>query len=179
MEIIPVDVIALIEDQVNDNPIVMLRDPQENRVLPIWIGDAEARNIALALNNVRPARPLTHHLLMGVLIAIGGKLSRIVIDRLKNNTYYASIFISANDKTHQIDARPSDALVLAIEAKVPVFVGKEILRVAGHPNPFSLQQLAKEQREQQNIKKMSPDDVDKIQKMLESARAREQQSSEQ
>lgn len=176
-EILPVDVIALIEDQENTNPIVMLRDAQTNNVLPIWIGDSEARSIAMALNNVRPARPLTHHLLIGVVLSMQGVISRVVIDRLQSDTYYASLFVVVAGKQYQVDARPSDALVIAIEAKAPIFVAKQIMEVAGHPNPFSLSELAKETREKRTLQQINPDEAKKIQQMMESARAREQKSS--
>lgn len=172
-ELIAVDIVALVEDQANQSPIVVLHDRKLNRLLPIWIGDPEARAIAVALNRVATPRPLTHKLLVSVIQQMGGKFSRIVVDRIKNHTYYASIYVKQGESDVVIDSRPSDAIALALEAKVPIFVAKSVMDEAGQDNPFPGIAMRQEKREV----KLTEDDVARIRKMLENARAREEHSS--
>ena len=169
-QLVPVDIVALVEDQGSGSPIVVLHDRQTNRLLPIWIGDPEARAIEVALNKVETPRPLTHKLLLSIIDSMGGKLSRIVIDRLKRHTYFASILVETNGKALQIDARPSDAIAIALEARVPIFVDKKIMDLAGQKNPFPGSAMRQEKRE------FKESDMKKLKEMLEKAREREQKS---
>lgn len=170
-KIIPVDLVALIEDQESASPIVVLQDRISNRVLPIWIGDPEARAIGVALNKMSTPRPLTHTLLLRIIEAMGGKLSRIVITRIANNTYFASLYVRMVDKTLAIDARPSDAIALALSARVPIFVTKAVMESASQPNPFPPPTARQEKRE------LKPEEVEKLRKLLEKVREREQKAS--
>jgi bifunctional DNase/RNase len=167
-QLIAVDIVALVEDQANGSPIVVLHDRQHNRLLPIWIGDPEARAIAIALNKMRMPRPLTHKLLLHVIEAMDGKFSRIVVDRLKNHTYFASLYIQSSQKTVAVDCRPSDAIALALEAKMPIFVEKKVMDEAGQDNPFPGIAMRQEKRE------FKEEDLAKLKELLEKARAREQ-----
>ncbi len=107
--------------------VMVLRRLDSDRQLPIWIGNAEAFAIALAQADVKPPRPLTHDLLLDVIGALGGKLSRIVISGLKENTFYALLHIDRGDvETYVIDARPSDSVALALRAKCPIFISEDI-----------------------------------------------------
>lgn len=169
-KLIAVDIVALVEDQGNGSPIVVLHDRQGNRLLPIWIGDPEARAIAVALNKMRMPRPLTHKLLVHVIEALDGKLSRVVVDRLKNHTYFASLYVQTAGKTVAVDARPSDAIALALEAKIPIFVEKQVMDEAGQQNPFPGIAMRQEKRE------FKEEDLVKLKELLEKARAREQKA---
>lgn len=171
---IQVEVADLIEDQASSSPIVILRDLPSNRLLPIWIGDPEARAIAISLNKMSVPRPMTHQLLLNVVEKTGGKLSKIVIDGLKNNTYFASLYVEAGGKFVQIDARPSDAIALALQAGIPVFVDKSIMDSASQPNPFKDLSLKQEKRENKNG--FNKWDLEKLKELLEKARRREQES---
>ena len=170
--LVPVDIVALVEDQGSGSPIVVLHDRTGNRLLPIWIGDPEARAIAIVLNNMKTPRPLTHKLLIGVIEGMGGNLSRAVVDRIKNHTYYASVYIQMPEKSVRIDARPSDAIALALEAHVSIFVEKTVMDEGGQANPFPGSAMRQEKRE------FKPEDIKKLKEMLEKARQREQLSGE-
>lgn len=170
-EFIAVDIVALVEDQANSSPIVILHDRKENRLLPIWIGDPEARAIAVALNKVNMPRPLTHRLLLQIIEQMGGRLSRIVVDRIKSHTYFSTLFVKTGEKFIAIDSRPSDAIALALEAKVPIFVAKSVMDVAGQPNPFPGSAMRQEKRE------MKAEDMEKLKTLLDKARQREEQQS--
>ncbi len=105
-----------------NRPVVVLREPKSNRVLPIWIGQAEAWAIALELRGEKPPRPMTHDLMRNMLGELGIQVSRIVIHDLVEGTYYASIYLEHDGKSHEIDSRPSDALALALRAGAPIFI---------------------------------------------------------
>lgn len=173
MDLIAVDIVALVEDQANSSPIVVLHDRAGNRLLPIWIGDPEARAIAIVLNRMKTPRPLTHNLVLKVIEAMGGKFSRTIISSIKNHTYFASMDILMSDKTLTLDARPSDAIAIALLARVPIFVAKEVMDAAGQPNPFPGSAMRQEKRE------MKEEDLKKMKELLERAREREQKSGEQ
>lgn len=170
-QLVQVDIVALVEDQANSNPIVVLHDRQGNRLLPIWIGDPEARAITVALNKISMPRPLTHKLLLLVIEHMGGKLSRVVVDRIKNNTYYASLWVQLADKNIEIDSRPSDAIAVALEARAPIFVAKAIMDESGQKNPFPGIAMRQDKREFKEV------DLKKLKELLEKARDREQKSS--
>ena len=108
MELIPVDIVALVEEDQTQSSIVVLHDRISNRILPIWIGDPEARAIAVSLNNITMPRPLTHQLLLSTIETLGYKISKIVIDRMEAQTYFASIYLKKGaEESLQLDARPS------------------------------------------------------------------------
>lgn len=171
-KLIAVDIVALVEDQANSSPIVVLHDRQANRLLPIWIGDPEARAIAIALNKMAVPRPLTHTLVLRLIEKMNAKLSRIVVDRIKNHTYFASIYVETPAGPISIDARPSDSIALALEGRVPIFVAKEVMDEAGQDNPFPGSAMRQEKRE------FKEEDLKKLKELLEKAREREQKSGE-
>lgn len=111
--------------------IVMLRDIDGERQLPIWIGPWEAESIAIELQDTELARPLTHDLLRNVIEALGGTVTNIFISELKDNIFYAQLNIVAGGKKHQVDCRPSDAISLAVRVKVPIFVDEAVMIEAG------------------------------------------------
>ncbi len=101
------------------------------RTLPIWIGESEAMAIALTLEGVKPKRPLTHDLMKSILDAFQAKVSKIGIVDLKEETYYAKIFVEVDSKVYAIDARPSDSIALALRTKSSIWVNDEILNRSG------------------------------------------------
>jgi bifunctional DNase/RNase len=115
-------------DDRTDTPVVILQELNGSRILPIWIGRAEARAIAMELAGQSFQRPLTHDLLKTVIEGLGGKVRKICIEELKNNTFYAKIFIDKDEEIVGIDARPSDSIALALRAKSPIFIAEELLR---------------------------------------------------
>lgn len=170
--LIPVDIVALVEDQVSSTPIVVLHDRQHNKLLPIWVGDPEARAIAIAMNQMVTPRPLIHKLLLTLIDRMGGKLSRIVVDRVSHHTYFASVYVETKETTIALDARPSDSIALALEARVPIFVSKDVMDIAGQENPFPGLAMRQEKRE------LKGDDLKKLRELLEKARQREQQGGD-
>lgn len=110
--------------------VVILKDVESERFLPIWIGPCEADAITVELQDVEVARPLTHDILKNVIGAMGGTVNRIEISDLKNDIYYATIFIEVKDSVLAIDSRSSDALALAVRAKVPIYVQDAVMEKA-------------------------------------------------
>jgi len=102
--------------------VVVLKDWEGQKLLPIWIGPGEAKAIALELEGARPSRPLSHDLLLSAIGLAQGKVARVVINDLQDSTFYATIDIDAPEGMKHIDARPSDAIAVAVRAKCPVFV---------------------------------------------------------
>jgi bifunctional DNase/RNase len=109
----------------------MLRDIDGERQLPIWIGPCEAESITIELQDVEIARPVTHDLLKNTISELGGKVSHILINELREQVFYARLFIDQNGEMLQIDCRPSDAIAVAVRAKVPIFVDVSVMEDAG------------------------------------------------
>ena len=110
--------------------VVVLKDVDATRYLPIWIGPFEADAITIELQDVEVARPLTHDLLKAAIEKLGAEVERVAITELRNDTFYAEISLSVNGKQMEIDARPSDAIALAVRAEVPVYVDEEVMMQA-------------------------------------------------
>jgi len=118
-------------DPRNMSPLVLLRDQEEMNFLPIWIGVFEAAAIAMELQGVQSPRPMTHDLLKNSIDSLGGKVKRIIINDIKEGTFYASIEVDTKEgKTLSLDSRPSDAVALAIRAHAPIFVSEVVMMQA-------------------------------------------------
>jgi bifunctional DNase/RNase len=113
-----------------NQPIVLLKEREGERYLPIWIGAMEATAIAFALQGIQTARPMTHDLMKNVLEEIGIHVERIVITELKEGTFYAIIHMSQNGSSYEISSRPSDAIALAVRVNVPIFANEDVLSEA-------------------------------------------------
>ena len=113
----------------NQDRIIVLKDKENERYLPVWIGMFEAESITIALQNIAVARPLTHDLFLNLVEKLGAKFLRIEINNLLNGTYFANLVLET-DKEIFIDCRPSDALALVVRSGVPIFVDEEILEEA-------------------------------------------------
>jgi len=116
---------------ISQHRIVMLRDVDGERRLPIWIGPCEAEAITIELQDVEIARPVTHDLLKNVIEEVGGTVSHILINELRDQVFYARLFIDMDGEMLEIDCRPSDAIAVAVRAKVPIFVEEAVLEEAG------------------------------------------------
>jgi bifunctional DNase/RNase len=115
----------------NYQRVVILREKGSDRYLCIWIGPAEADAIAVQLQEVQVARPLTHDLLRSIIDTLGAQVSHILVNDLANDTYYARIILDINGRSMEIDSRPSDAIALAVRAKVPIYADESVLERAG------------------------------------------------
>src|SRR4051812_9079767 len=115
----------------NYKRVVMLKERTSGRYLPIWIGHFEADAIAIPMQKVPVSRPLTHDLLRSAISTLGAKLERVVITDLADETFYAKLILTQEDRTLEVDARPSDAIALAIRAEVSIFVEERVLESAG------------------------------------------------
>jgi bifunctional DNase/RNase len=118
---------GLMVDPITNTPIVILRDKDGQRVLPIWVGIFEANAIALQIENVTTPRPMTHDLLRNVIQDLKATVQKIVVCDLQENTFYALIYLGLNGDTLTIDARPSDAIALALRTRAPIFVEDTVI----------------------------------------------------
>ncbi len=118
---------GLVVDPITNMPIIVLRDAEGQRVLPIWVGIFEANAIALKIENISTPRPMTHDLLRNVIEDLNGVVRKIVVSDLKDNTFYALIYVEVGGQTLAIDSRPSDAIALALRADAPIFVEESVL----------------------------------------------------
>lgn len=114
-------------DKNTNSPVVILREREGTRMLPIWIGPAEASAIAMELEGVKAARPMTHDLLKQVIVGLGGELRRVLISAVRENTYFAELTIRRDDHVLQVDARPSDSIALALRLDAPIFASDGLL----------------------------------------------------
>ena len=120
-------------DVLGQNPVVILADKEEKKALPIWIGLLEANAIDRELNSIKTSRPMTHDLLHSILGQVHAKVKEVKIVDLKGHTYYAKLFLIVNKELIELDARPSDAIILALKSKAPVYVAAKIIEDQGVP----------------------------------------------
>ncbi|MDP4193241.1 MAG: bifunctional nuclease family protein, partial [Bacteroidota bacterium] len=109
---------------------ILLKEVYGVRRLPIIIGAFEAQAIALEIEGIKPPRPLTHDLLKNIIDNLGASVQEILIDELRDNTFFAKIIIEVSSMTNDIDSRPSDAIALAVRAQAPIFVNEEVMKAA-------------------------------------------------
>jgi bifunctional DNase/RNase len=121
---------GLMVDPITNTPIVILRDKSGDRVLPIWVGIFEANAIALQIENVTTPRPMTHDLLRNVIQDLHASVEKIVVSDIQDNTFFAVIHLLVNGDPLAIDARPSDAIALALRSRAPIFVEESVIENA-------------------------------------------------
>lgn len=124
-----VSVSGLAIDMGSNAPVVLLKETEGKRVLPIWIGPYEAMAIAMELAGITSKRPLTHDLMKMVISGLGGKITKVEITELKDQTFYARIWIQQDDSILNIDARPSDSIALALRVKAPIYVASDVFNL--------------------------------------------------
>lgn len=155
--LVPMTIKGLMLDPISNSPIVVLKDGDEKIFLPIWVGIFEANAIALQLENVATPRPMTHDLLRDVIATMEAKVSRVVISELRDSTFFARIEMTSGERTVAIDARPSDAIALALRTETPIFVEQAVLDQA--------QTISPEEDSEEKLKKwfenLPPDDLGK------------------
>ncbi len=147
----------------NYQRVVILKEKESDRYLPIWIGPAEADAIAVRLQEVAVARPLTHDLLRSIIDALGASVAYIVVNDLANDTFFARIMLDIDGKSLEIDSRPSDAIALAVRVQVPIYADEAVLDKAGvklDQEGQPLEQLTGEAPEPP--KAVSPEELEKL-----------------
>jgi uncharacterized protein len=150
---------GLMIDPITNMPIVILRDKEGQRVLPIWVGAFEANAIALQIENVDTPRPMTHDLLRNVIRDLKASVQKIVVSDLKENTFYALIHLMVNGEALAVDARPSDAIALALRTSAPIFVEEHVI---DHAKTVDLApEKAGSERLQKWLENLDPDDLGK------------------
>jgi bifunctional DNase/RNase len=121
---------GLMMDPSTNMPIVVLKDAQGSAILPIWVGIYEANAIALEIEKVQTPRPMTHDLLKNVLLGLDVHVRKVVVNELREDTFFALIWVERNGEMMSIDSRPSDALALALRVDCPIFVEDEVLKTS-------------------------------------------------
>jgi hypothetical protein len=150
---------GLMVDPVTNMPIILLRDSEGQKVLPIWVGIYEANAIALQIENVSTPRPMTHDLLKNIINDLKASVRKIVVSDLKDNTFYALIYLDVNGDTVAIDARPSDAIALALRARAPIFVEESVIDNAKPFDPSG--EKPDTDRLQKWLENLDPDELGK------------------
>jgi uncharacterized protein len=147
-------------DPVSNMPIIILRDEEEKRSLPIWVGIFEANAIALELEKIPTPRPMTHDLIKNILESVEAKVEKIVVNDLRDNTFFALIHLRMGDEEITVDSRPSDAIALALRVGAPIFVDEDVVRRAK-----SVEVAPKESDDQEKLKEwlehLKPEDFGK------------------
>lgn len=150
----------------NYQHVVILKEKDSDRYLPIWIGPAESDAISVKLQNMEIARPLTHDLLDSVINTLGASVHSIIVNDLRNDTFYAKLILSIDEKQLEVDSRPSDAIALAVRVTAPIYVDESVLDKAGimldtetgKPVPINSnaeKSSEKKELDEQELKKMS------------------------
>ncbi|MFH0799738.1 MAG: bifunctional nuclease family protein [Pseudomonadota bacterium] len=127
VDFVEMKVTGLTIDPFTSMPIIILKDTEEKCALPIWIGLIEASAIATELEHIVLARPMTHDLLKGMLEALGASVSRVEVNDLADNTFYAKVYLHRGEEDFVMDARPSDAIAIALRTKSPIFVARHVI----------------------------------------------------
>lgn len=122
---------GLLLDPITERPILVLKVIEDSRILPIWIGSSEANAIALQLENIKVPRPMTHDLVCGILDKVASPLKEVRITDLKDNTYFADLVLNHQGTDLHVDARPSDAIALAVRTGAPIYVDEVIFDKTG------------------------------------------------
>lgn len=128
---IEVKIRGLMMDPNSGTPIIILKDVNSDVMLPIWVGAYEANAIALEIEKIAPQRPMTHDLLRNLIVEMGARVERVVVTELRDNTFFAVIEMRGSaDDVIMLDARPSDAIALALRADCPIYVHEEVIRTS-------------------------------------------------
>jgi uncharacterized protein len=153
---------GLMMDPLTNSPIVVLQEASSDTLLPIWVGIFEANAIALQIEKVDTPRPMTHDLIKGLLNHLNVKVTKIVVTELKDNTFYALIFLNADGKIVTVDSRPSDAIALALRTDSPIYVTEEVLSKSSSASSTT---LSAERSSPEDIRKwlenLNPEDLGK------------------
>ena len=154
---------GLIMDSTTNAPVIILKDLEDKEVISLWIGLLEASAIAVELEKIDLPRPMTHDLVKNVLDSLNIKVLKVEIADLRDNTFYAYIHLGMDGKTFTIDARPSDAIAIALRTKSPIYVDEKVIKKSKKMDLESIKEVEKtdESKELKDLlEKMSPDDFE-------------------
>ncbi|MCP4566146.1 MAG: bifunctional nuclease family protein [FCB group bacterium] len=160
MGMVEVQIDGLAMDLVSNSPVVVLASKELNKVLPIWIGHSEAWAIAMELSGLGSKRPLTHDLFKTAIMEMGGRLDKVEITELKEQTFYARLYLSADGNNIDIDARPSDSIALALKSKCPIYVNEELFTLKPDDTPEEMRPSDPESLADR-LKRIDPEDFGK------------------
>jgi len=161
MKMLEAKIEGLALDMATNSPVVILAPTGLNKVLPIWIGHAEAWGIAMELSGVKSKRPLTYDLLRDVIGTLEATVDKVEITELREQTFYAVIHISANGETYEIDARPSDSIALALKVKAKIFVNEELFNLSEGDAKAPEAMPTDPESLRERLKKINPEDFGK------------------
>ena len=159
--LIPVKVKGIVIDSKANNPVVVLVDEAGHKVLPIWIGVFEAEAISRGLEDVVTLRPMTHDLMKQILDTFQVSVTRVIIHDLKDNTFYANLYLSIDGRELIVDSRPSDAIALAVRVKAPIFVTESVVEATKDLGVFASQLMEGQDELKTIIENMKDEDFGK------------------
>jgi hypothetical protein len=149
-------------DPLSNMALVILRDLEGTKALPIWVGIPEANAIALEIEQVPTPRPMTHDLIKNILEGINATVTRIVVNDLKDSTFYATIFLALEGREFHIDSRPSDAIAIALRVKAPIYVTQDVIERAGSIDLSSQDVAEDSDKLREWLENIKPEDFGKM-----------------
>ncbi|NIT37203.1 MAG: bifunctional nuclease family protein [candidate division Zixibacteria bacterium] len=157
IDLLEMRVAVVTHDPNTNRPVLILKNEDAGKILPIWIGPYEAYAIMMAIEGVEPTRPMTHDLIKGLVDALDARVESVVVNDLSDNTFYARIIIETGDGTLEVDARPSDAIAVALRTESPIYVAREVIEISGADA-----EVVRESRDDlaSLLENLSPDDFD-------------------
>ncbi|MBD3257666.1 bifunctional nuclease family protein [candidate division GN15 bacterium] len=162
MDMLEVKLEGLALDMTTNTPVVILSPAGHDKVLPIWIGHAEAWAIAMELSGIGSKRPLTHDLMKRVIEASDARVNRVEVTELKDQTFYALVHLERNGETNQIDARPSDSIALALKTGAPIFVNADLFEQSAREGDTEAPPMPTDRESlRERLKKINPEDFGK------------------
>jgi len=161
MKLVEAKIEGLALDMTTKSPVVILSPIGMEKVLPIWIGQAEAMGIAMVLSGVQSKRPMTHDLLKIVISTLNAELARVEITELKEETFHARLFLKSNGQEFEIDARPSDSIALALRTNTKIFVSEELFKIASQDRPGTESLPTDPETLRERLKNINPEDFGK------------------
>jgi bifunctional DNase/RNase len=161
-ELMEVKVMGIVVDPKASNPVVVLVDLTGQKALPIWIGVFEAEAISRGLEDAVTLRPMTHDLMKQILDTFQASLTRVVISDIKENTFYANLYLNIEGKELVVDSRPSDAIALAVRVKAPIFIAESVVEVTKQLGLFASNLLEEQDELKTIIENMKPEDFGKF-----------------
>lgn len=159
MALLAVKVDGLALDLITNSPVVILSNDETDQKLPIWIGQVEAWAIAMELSHLDSKRPMTHDILKTVISVLSAKVEKIAITELKEQTYYARIWLKCDGIMHEIDARPSDSIALALKVKAPIYAEESLFKAGASNFPEDMKMDTESLAER--LKRINPEDFGK------------------